>query len=105
MLEVHIGPPWDYVGIDKNKKISKNFIKVRTNPEHTIFSYTEVYGSKATVTIYDIRGRKIWSQRSSDKSIVWNNTNRAGKKVPSGVYVYQFKTGEIKARGKTTIKR
>jgi hypothetical protein len=104
MLEVAIGPPWT-VGIDKNNKLSKNYIRIRTKPEYTIFSLTEGYGSKATVTIYDIRGKKIWTRTSSDKSIVWNNTNLQGKKVPSGVYVYQLKAGEIKARGKTTIKR
>ena len=105
MLEVAIGPPWT-VGIKSSNKLShRNYISVKTKPEQTAFILNKGTHAKTVVSVYDIRGREIWSKRSSDKRIVWNNTNLVGNKVPSGVYVYQVITGDITARGKTTIKR
>lgn len=105
MLEVHILPGW-VVGVttDAIKIFSKN-IQVKTNPAHTIFSYPRKTGSDAVITIYDIHGREIWSHRSVEKSIVWNNNNLDGHKVPSGVYIYNLKVGKNKGRGKVTIKQ
>ena len=105
MLEVHIIPGWNIgVTTDAIKIFSKN-IQVKTNPAHTIFSYPREMGSDAVITIYDIHGREIWSHRSVEKSIVWNNNNLDGYKVPSGVYIYNLKVGKNKGRGRVTIKQ
>ena len=105
MLEIHIIPGWTIgVTTDAIKIFSKN-IQVKTNPAHTIFSYPREMGSDAVITIYDIHGREIWSHRSVEKSIVWNNNNLDGYKVPSGVYIYNLKVGKNKGRGRVTIKQ
>jgi hypothetical protein len=105
MLEVAIGPPWN-VGIKTNgKKLHSDNIQVKTNPARTVFSFPKVMGTHAVITIYDIQGRKIWIRRSSEKSIVWNNTDLYGNKAPCGVYIYQLTTAGGNIRGKTAIKR
>ena len=105
MYEVPLGPPWT-VGVTQDMiQMHRNNIKVRTNAARTIFNYSRETGTDAVITIYDIQGREIWSHKSTDKSIVWNNKNLDGFKVPSGVYIYNLKVGESKARGKVTVKR
>lgn len=105
MLEVHIIPGWNIGVITDGIKMFSKKIHVKTNPARTIFSYPRETESNAVITIYDIHGREIWSHRSAEKSIVWNNNNLDGHKVPAGVYIYDLKVGKNKGRGKVTIKR
>ena len=105
MLEIAIGPPWTVGVITDGDMIHSYNIQVKTNRANTVFSFPELAGTNAKVTIFDIQGRKIWTQRSSEKKIVWNNSDLRGNRVPCGVYIYQITSGDIKARGKTTIKR
>ena len=87
-----------------DKKISSRNIQVKTNPTYTTFSYPGDAGAHATISIYDIKGKQIWTRRSSKNSIAWNHKDRHGHKVSSGMYLYQLKVGKDTAQGKITVK-
>lgn len=49
-----------------------------------------------TFTVYDLMGRRIWSNRSQGRSdmflsnpVTWNLTDAAGRRVPRGIYIYK----------------
>ena len=53
-----------------------------------------------TLTIYDMNGREInqlvnKNQETGFKSVVWNGTNKIGRPVSAGVYLYQIQAGEF----------
>ncbi len=53
-----------------------------------------------TLSIYDMLGREIvqlisTTQESGFKSVEWNGTDRTGKAVSAGVYLYQIQAGEF----------
>jgi len=56
--------------------------------------------SHVTITIYDMLGREVKtllseSQNSGFKSMIWNATDRYGKAVTAGVYLYKFQAGDF----------
>jgi len=105
MLELPIGPPWAVGVITDNNMVHSYNVQVKANRLHTVFSFAELAGTNAKITIFDIQGRKIWTQTTSEKKIVWNNSDLRGNRVPSGVYIYKITSGDAKVQGKTTIKR
>ena len=53
-----------------------------------------------TITIYDLNGKEIsqlvnTNQPAGQKSVQWNATDRFGKPVSAGVYLYQIQAGEF----------
>ncbi len=101
----NITVPW-ITSISVPNSISNSPINlfVNTNSARSIFSYNNS-GTPADIVIFNLQGKEIWSQRSSENTITWNNSDRHGQKVPSGMYLYEMKIGETKAQGKTAIRR
>ncbi len=109
MEKEEIEPPWTnpwLTGVKStgDKNISSSDVHVNTNPTHTVFSYHNTAGSQATVSIYDMQGRKIWEHMSSESGIVWNNSDIKGRKVSRGTYLYQLKVGKVTAEGRIAVK-
>ena len=69
------------------------------NP-YTTFKYDLPIRSHVTLAIYDILGEEVirllnTTQDAGSKTIGWNSTDRFGRPVSAGVYLYQIKTGEF----------
>jgi len=65
--------------------------------------------AEATVTVHDLRGRRLWrSERLAgqvgENHVSWTGVDDQGRRVPGGVYVYRIVTsaGESVA-GKVTL--
>ena len=105
MEVIRIGPPWN-TEIISSGKISKKArtVTVKTHPAQTIFDYSRESGSHANLALYDLKGQQIWSHRSSENRIIWNNKDTHGNKVSSGMYLFQLRVGDIIAQGKLAVK-
>ena len=60
------------------------------------------------VKIFDILGREVKSLvneklEAGFHEITWNGRNNSGKKVSSGVYYYQIRSGEFKETKKMIL--
>lgn len=69
------------------------------NPTTTI-QYELPKRSDVQITIYDILGRKVktlvtQTQNAGFKSVIWNAANDQGRPVGAGVYLYQFRVGDV----------
>jgi hypothetical protein len=65
------------------------------NPGTTI-QYWLPEEADVTLTMFNLKGQAVRklvqeNQRPGDHSVLWNGTNEAGERVPSGVYVYHLK--------------
>ena len=74
-----------------------------TNVEFTIFENGFV-----NLSIYDIRGRHVNTIVSEfllegSHNVVWNALNTKGKKVPSGIYIYQLSTNDMVTSKRMTL--
>ena len=105
MAKRRIGPPWN-VEILSNGNISKEArtVRVKTRPAQTVFDFHRESGAHANLAIYDLQGRKVWSHRSTENRIVWNNEDIHGRKVSSGMYLFQLRLRDIIAQGKLAVK-
>jgi hypothetical protein len=53
-----------------------------------------------TIKIYDLMGREIITLLDSDKNegsyhVTWLGKDKFGESMPSGIYIYQIKSGEL----------
>ena len=69
------------------------------NPATTI-NYTVPVSSESMISlkVYDIRGKLVTTlvegiKDSGSHTVFWNGTDSTGRKVPSGVYLYNLKAG------------
>ncbi|KAA3636084.1 MAG: T9SS C-terminal target domain-containing protein [Calditrichaeota bacterium] len=66
------------------------------NPSTTI-KFTTAASGKVNITVYNILGQKVktlldkFLPASNDHSVTWDGTGNKGKKVASGIYLYQLK--------------
>jgi hypothetical protein len=104
--------------VNPSSKIPKSLILSQNypnpfNPSTTIsFDIPENAGAKKPVslTIYDIRGRRVQTLIDSDlelgnHKIHWDGRNDRGELVASGIYLYRLKAGsEIYTRKMTILK-
>ncbi|MCH9008707.1 T9SS type A sorting domain-containing protein, partial [candidate division KSB1 bacterium] len=79
------------------------------NPE-TIITYHLAADAKVRLTIYNLAGQEITRLVDDEKEagkydVIWNGTDKAGKQVASGVYVYRIAAGNFKAVRKLTLLR
>ena len=56
--------------------------------------------AQVTLTVYDMLGREVTqlvntTQEAGYKSVQWNATDKQGKPVSAGVYLYQIRAGEF----------
>ncbi|MBD3276706.1 MAG: hypothetical protein GF388_00245 [Candidatus Aegiribacteria sp.] len=50
----------------------------------------------ALVSVHDLAGRLIWSQGiTSPSNVVWDGTGQNGERVPTGVYIFSAKRGDL----------
>jgi len=66
----------------------------------TMLRYDLPEPALVTLTIYDMNGREINqlvnnNQETGFKSVVWNGTNKIGRPVGAGVYLYQIQAGNF----------
>jgi hypothetical protein len=66
------------------------------NPNLTIAYYLPEK-SAISMKIYNVKGQKVkdWeliNQPTGNHQLIWNGTDKSGKKVSSGIYFYHFKT-------------
>ena len=66
----------------------------------TTLRYDLPENSYVNVTVYDMLGREVktlvnTTQDAGFKSVIWDATNKYGKPVSAGVYLYQIKSGEF----------
>ncbi len=66
----------------------------------TIINYRLAMSSDVNLSIYNTTGQLVRTlvdeyQPAGSKSVDWNGLNDGGKKVASGVYIYQLKTGNV----------
>ena len=71
-------------------------------------SYALDRDSQVRVTIYDIQGRMVRTifngpQSVGEQSITWDGTDRTGRDMPSGTYLYRVDTGLSAGMGKITL--
>ncbi len=63
------------------------------NPVTTI-RYDLPEASRVNLAVYDLTGREVmsWQQQEQPgfKQVVWNGTDRSGRPVPTGVYIYRL---------------
>lgn len=105
MEVINISPPWTTQIITPGDKTTdKVDINVQTNPAHTIFNQIKASGDRKIVSIYNARGKRIWSHRSSENRILWENNDSNGNKVSSGMYLYRVEIGDIITQGKILVK-
>jgi flagellar hook assembly protein FlgD len=56
--------------------------------------------ANVNIIIYDMLGREVktlvnTTQDAGLKSVIWDTTNKYGKPVSAGVYLYQIKSGKF----------
>jgi flagellar hook assembly protein FlgD len=61
-----------------------------------------------SVTIYNIKGQKVWEYKaenldSGKQEVVWSGKNRSGHQVASGVYLYLVKADKCKRTSKMLL--
>ncbi len=66
--------------------------------------------SKVVVKIYNHLGQEIRSlvngfQSAGEKTIMWDGLDERGQKAPSGIYIYQMKTGAVSVSRKMVLMR
>ncbi|MDP8321238.1 MAG: FlgD immunoglobulin-like domain containing protein [Candidatus Stygibacter australis] len=75
------------------------------NPETKISFELSSPAENVTVSIYNIKGQKVWEQELLDidkgkQEVIWTGQNRSGRQVASGVYLYRVKAGKEKKSAK-----
>ena len=75
------------------------------NPETKISFELSSPAENVTVSIYNIKGQKVWEQELLDidrgkQEVIWTGLNRSGRQVASGVYLYRVKAGKEKKSAK-----
>jgi hypothetical protein len=77
------------------------------NPQTTI-TYDLPRASRVTLRVLDLAGRRIRTlvdddQPAAEHRAIWDGTDDAGRRQPSGVYHYQLRTEDRVATGKMTM--
>lgn len=78
------------------------------NPS-TRLSYRLADAAAVTVTVHDLRGRRVWgtgplAARAGENDVTWAGVDNRGQRVPGGVYVYRIVTDAgLSVAGKMTL--
>lgn len=86
------------LGVDEQAAIPGQFALHQNypNPFNPITSirYDLPQASQVTLTIYDIMGREVYTHAAMEEagynSITWQGRSRAGRALPSGIYLYRL---------------
>jgi len=74
----------------------------------TLISYGIPIRTNVKISIYDLLGNEVKTlidqeQSSGYKRIVWDGTNKYGRKVSGGIYIYQIQTNDFIATRKMVL--
>jgi hypothetical protein len=96
----------DEVAIDENIEIISDYHLGQNYPNpfnpSTIISYSLPEPGHVNLTVYDIRGTKIFSlvdefKNKGNFEVVWRGMDHKGNIVPAGVYLYKLDTDNFKS--------
>ncbi|MDP8321237.1 MAG: FlgD immunoglobulin-like domain containing protein [Candidatus Stygibacter australis] len=78
------------------------------NPDTKICFQLREPSERVTVTVYNIKGQKVWEYTEYDlergkQEVVWTGVNRSGRQVASGVYLYRIKADGCKRASKMLL--
>ncbi len=78
------------------------------NPTTTINFSIAHNNTKATLSVYDVKGRTVNTlvdgmMNAGKQSIEWNGLNSNGSKVASGIYFYRLEAGDVKQTEKMVL--
>ena len=77
------------------------------NPS-TVINYQLSMNSQVNLSIYNLAGQLVRTlaqgqQSAGTHSLVWDATDDAGRRVPSGVYVYRLRAGDFESARKLLL--
>lgn len=88
------------------------FLSVSPIPvrERGVLRYSIATTSDVDLSIYDVAGRLVrhlatGAHPAGVYSVPWDGTDAAGHRLSSGVYLYVFRAGEVRAEGRVLIAR
>jgi len=105
-IPLHKSEPLAVVEMPNSYHVEQNYPNP-FNPETTIrFQLPE--NTKVMVKIYNMIGQEITTLiegilPAGHHSVIWNGRDLQGNKVPSGVYLYQFRAGDYNATRKMVL--
>jgi hypothetical protein len=81
-------------GIPSTFSLSQNYPNP-FNPE-TVIEYQLPKASEVEISIFNLQGQKVTTlvrghQTAGAHKIIWNGTDESGRRVASGIYLYQLK--------------
>lgn len=94
---------WEVLSVVNNHLIPESFIMHQNFPNpfnpFTTLQYNLPENSLVNITIYDMMGREVRTlvnqvEDAGYRSIIWDATNKYGKPVSAGIYLYQIQAGE-----------
>ncbi|NOY59118.1 MAG: T9SS type A sorting domain-containing protein [Calditrichaeota bacterium] len=93
-------------GLPNHFSLSNNYPNP-FNPE-TVIQYTLPTKTHIRLDIYNLLGERVKSlvnglQTAGSKLVIWDGTDEHGRKVGSGVYVYQIRAGSFRAARKMLL--
>ena len=101
------------VSTEKEKRIVPTGYVLRQNYPNpfnptTVISYGIPTQTDVKIIIYDLLGNEIKTlidqkQVQGYKKLVWDSTDKYGKKVSAGIYIYQIQTDDFIATGKMVL--
>ncbi len=86
------------------------FLGASPNPmtASTTLRFSLARDEAALLEIYDVSGRLVrrlvsGTQTAGVHEVLWNGTDTAGRNVPSGVFMYVFRAGSVRASGRMML--
>ena len=78
--------------------------------QETVIRYTLPQAGAVSLCLYNQNGRLVnpifqGNQDRGEHRIVWDGTGESGKLLPSGIYIYELKTGSGDRSGKMSLIR
>jgi serine protease AprX len=86
------------------------FLGASPNPmtASTTLRYSLAHEGPASLEIYDVGGRLVrrlvtGEEAAGSHEVVWRATDMTERKVPSGIYMYVFRAGSVRASGRLML--
>jgi M6 family metalloprotease-like protein len=96
-------------GVDPGLELPHSVMLAQSRPNPFARTATIRYGLPREMTVsldvYDLSGRRVANLASGRQpegyhTVVWDGRSASGERVPSGVYLYRLKTGDVVLRRK-----
>ncbi len=97
---------WDLTSIHNapSSSVAQTRVTTKTIGRRVEFSLPKANGRSVQLEIFDMKGKKIWSQENLPASRVhWSGVDNNRNPVSQGVYLYNLKAGSIQAKGDIRI--